>query len=201
MEKFGIFGGTFDPIHLGHLITARSVKEIRNLSKIIFIPANTSPLKQNVKSASPIHRLEMTRLAVEKYDGFSVSDYEINRSGISYSIDTIKYFKKLCPNIDLIIGYDNFLVFDKWYLWEEILNLVNVVVLKRFFEQPIQNKIKLDNFVFIESPTIQISSTIIRERHSNNLPIDLLVTPEVLNYIKQNNIYVGWNDFWFRFAF
>jgi len=97
----------------------------------------------------------------------------------------------LCPNIDLIIGYDNFLVFDKWYLWEEILNLVNVVVLKRFFEQPIQNKIKLDNFVFIESPTIQISSTIIRERHSNNLPIDLLVTPEVLNYIKQNNIYVG----------
>jgi len=79
MEKFGIFGGTFDPIHLGHLITARSVKEIRNLSKIIFIPANTSPLKQNVKSASPIHRLEMTRLAVEKYDGFSVSDYEINR--------------------------------------------------------------------------------------------------------------------------
>jgi len=191
MEKFGIFGGTFDPIHLGHLITARSVKEIRNLSKIIFIPANTSPLKQNVKSASPIHRLEMTRLAVEKYDGFSVSDYEINRSGISYSIDTIKYFKKLCPNIDLIIGYDNFLVFDKWYLWEEILNLVNVVVLKRFFEQPIQNKIKLDNFVFIESPTIQISSTIIRERHSNNLPIDLLVTPEVLNYIKQNNIYVG----------
>jgi len=191
MEQFGIFGGTFDPIHLGHLITARSVKEIRNLSKIIFIPANTSPLKQNVKSASPIHRLEMTRLAVEKYDGFSVSDYEINRSGISYSIDTIKYFKKLCPNIDLIIGYDNFLVFDKWYLWEEILNLVNVVVLKRFFEQPIQNKIKLDNFVFIESPTIQISSTIIRERHSNNLPIDLLVTPEVLNYIKQNNIYVG----------
>jgi len=191
MEKFGIFGGTFDPIHLGHLITARSVKEIRNLSKIIFIPANTSPLKQNVKSASPIHRLEMTRLAVEKYDGFSVSDYEINRSGISYSIDTIKYFKKLCPNIDLIIGYDNFLVFDKWYLWEEILNLVNVVVLKRFFEQPIQNKIKLDNFVFIESTTIQISSTIIRERHSNNLPIDLLVTPEVLNYIKQNNIYVG----------
>jgi len=194
MEKIGIFGGTFDPIHLGHLITARSVKEIRNLSQIIFIPAKTSPLKQDIESASPKHRFEMTKLAVEDFPDFSVSDYEINNSEISYSINTIKYFKNLYKNIDLIIGYDNFLVFDKWYEWEEILELVDVVVLKRFFENPVQGKMKLANFIFVDSPTIQISSTVIRERHSNNLPIDLLVTPKVLDYIKQNNIYMGRND-------
>ena len=201
MEKIGIFGGTFDPIHLGHLITARSVKEIRNLSQIIFIPANTSPLKQDIKSASPKHRFEMTKLAVEDYNDFSVSDYEINNSDISYSINTIKYFKNLYKNIELIIGYDNFLVFDKWYKWEEILELVNVVVLKRFFENPEQGKMKLADFIFVDSPTIQISSTAIRERYSNNLPIDLLVTPKVLNYIKQNNIYMGRNDIWFKYTF
>jgi len=194
MEKIGIFGGTFDPIHLGHLITARSVKEIRSLSQIIFIPANTSPLKQDVKSAVAKHRFEMTKLAVEDFDDFSVSDYEINNSDISYSINTIKYFKNLYKNIELIIGYDNFLVFDKWYKLEEILELVNVVVLKRFFENPEQGKMKLADFIFVDSPTIQISSTAIRERYSNNLPIDLLVTPKVLNYIKQNKIYMGRND-------
>jgi nicotinate-nucleotide adenylyltransferase len=89
----------------------------------------------------------------------------------------------------LIIGYDNFLVFDKWFKWEEILELVNVVVLRRFFENSGQSKLNLDKFIFVDSPTIQISSTDIRKREMNNLPIDLLVQPEVLNYIKFNNLY------------
>ncbi|MDA3860844.1 MAG: nicotinate-nucleotide adenylyltransferase [Melioribacteraceae bacterium] len=189
MKKIGIYGGTFDPIHLGHLITARSVKEIRKLSEIIFIPANTSPLKQEAKSAPPFHRLEMTKLAVEKYSDFSVSDYEINNSGISYSIDTIKHFKKLYKNIELIIGYDNFLVFDKWFKWEEILELVDIVVLRRFYEEPVKPKIKSEKFIFVDSPTIQINSTLIRKRNAKNLPINLLVIPEILSYIKENNLY------------
>ena len=190
MKKIGLFGGTFDPIHIGHLITARAVKEIRDLDEIIFIPANTSPLKLDVESASPTHRLEMTKLAVNKYNDFSVSDFEIKNNGISYTINTIKHFKKLYNNIELIIGYDNYLVFDKWYKWEEIIELVNVVVLRRFYEKPIEPKIKSDKFIFVESPTIQINSTMIRERITKNLPVDLLVTPEVLNYIKKNNLYL-----------
>ena len=78
MTRIGILGGTFDPIHLGHLITALSVKEIRNLSEIIFVPNNRSPLKLDVESASPQDRLKMTQLAINKFDGFSVSDFEIN---------------------------------------------------------------------------------------------------------------------------
>ena len=189
MEKVGLFGGTFDPIHLGHLITAQSVMEIRNLSQIIFVPTSTSPLKQEIESASTIHRLEMTKLAIQNFKSFSVSDFEINKSGISYSIDTIKHFKKLHSNLELIIGYDNFSVFDKWIKWEEILELVNVVVLRRFFENSGQSRLNSDKFIFVDSPTIQISSTDIRKRHINNLPIDLLVQPEVLNYIKFNNLY------------
>jgi nicotinate-nucleotide adenylyltransferase len=189
MKKIGIYGGTFDPIHLGHLITARSVKEIRNLSEIIFIPANTSPLKQEIKSAPPIHRLEMTKLAVKNYNDFNVSDFEIKNKGISYTIDTIKHFKNKYENIELIIGYDNFLVFDKWYQWEEIIDLVNIIVLKRFYEKPITPKINTEKFIFVDSPTIQISSTHIRERSAENLPIDFEVTPEVLKYIKENNLY------------
>ncbi len=189
MEKVGLFGGTFDPIHLGHLITAQSVMEIRNLSQIIFVPTNTSPLKQEIESASPIHRFQMTKLATQYFKSFSVSDFEINKSGISYSIDTIKHFKNLYSNLELIIGYDNFLVFDKWFKWEEILELVNVVVLHRFFENSGQSMLNSDKFIFVDSPTIQISSTDIRKREMNNLPIDLLVQPEVLNYIKFNNLY------------
>ena len=189
MKKIGIFGGTFDPIHIGHLITARSVKEIRNLSEIIFVPANTSPLKQNVKSVAPAHRLEMTKLATAKFSDFSVSDFEIANNGISYTINTIKYFKEQYGNIELIIGYDNFLVFNKWYKWKEITELVDIVVLKRFYEKPIEPKVSSDSFNFVESPTIQINSTNIRKRIFNNLPIDLLVTPEVHKYIEENKLY------------
>lgn len=193
MKRIGIFGGTFNPIHIGHLITAQSVKEIRNLSKIIFVPANISPLKQDVISTSPIHRLKMTKLAVEKYDAFSVSDFEITNSKISYTINTIKHFKAKYGNIELIIGYDNFLVFDKWYMWKEIIELVDIVVLKRLSEKPIKPKISPDKFIFVDSPNIQITSTTIRERIKNNLPIDLLVPDKVYNYIERNILYSAKN--------
>lgn len=189
MKRIGLYGGTFDPMHLGHLITAQSVKEIRDLSEIIFVPANTSPLKQDIKSALPSCRLEMTKLAVRKHKDFSVSDFEIKNKGISYTIDTIRYFKSIYENIELIIGYDNFLLFDKWFRWEEILELVNIIVLKRFFENPIKPKVNSEKFIFVDTPTIQINSTMIRKRINDNLPIDLLVSSEILNYIKANNIY------------
>ena len=173
-NKVGIYGGSFDPIHLGHLITARSVMEIRNLSEIIFVPTNKSPLKLDIEAASTKDRFIMTKLSVEKYDTFNVSDYEINKTEISYTINTVKYLKEKYGNIELIIGYDNFLIFDKWYKWEEILDLVDVVVLRRFYEEAIEPTIQSDKFVFVDSPTIQISSTMIRERVSKFFPCSRL---------------------------
>lgn len=188
-NKVGIYGGSFDPIHLGHLITARSVMEIRNLSEIIFVPTNKSPLKLDIEAASTKDRFKMTKLAVEKDDSFNVSDYEIDKTEISYTINTVKYLKEKYGNIELIIGYDNFLIFDKWYKWEEILDLVDVVVLRRFYEESIEPTINSKRFIFVDSPTIQISSTIIRERVSKNLPIDFLVSPDVSKFIAENNLY------------
>lgn len=188
-KKVGIYGGTFDPIHLGHLITARSVKEIRNLSEIIFVPAHKSPLKLDIESTSAKDRFSMTKLAVEKIDGFSVSDYEVDKTEISYTINTIKYFKKKYKNIELIIGYDNFLVFNEWYKWEEILNLVDIIVLKRFNQDEIEPKVNYEKFIFVENPTIQINSTMIRERVSKEFPIDFLVSSEVSKFITENNLY------------
>ena len=188
-KKVGIYGGSFDPIHLGHLITAQSVKEIRNFSEIIFVPTNKSPLKLNITASSTKDRLQMTKLAVEKYNGFSVSDYEINNSDISYSINTIKYFKEKYENVELIIGYDNFLIFDKWFKSEEILDLVDIVVLRRFFEKAIAPTINANKFVFVDTLTIEISSTMIRERILQDLPIDSLVSPDVLKFISKNKLY------------
>ncbi len=188
-KKVGIYGGTFDPIHLGHLITAHSVKEIRNLSEIIFVPTNKSPLKIDIESASTKDRFEMTKIAVEKYDGFSVSDYEIDKTEISYTINTIKHFREKYERIELIIGYDNFLIFNKWYKWKEIIDLVDIVVLRRFYEEAIDPTINTNKFIFVDSPTIQISSTLIRERVSKYFPIDFLVSPEVSKFITENNLY------------
>jgi nicotinate-nucleotide adenylyltransferase len=189
MKRIGIYGGTFDPIHIGHLITARAVKEIRNLSEIIFVPASISPLKQEIESSSTDHRLMMTKLALEKFPDFSVSNFEINNMGVSYTINTLKHFKSIYKNIELIIGYDNYLVFDKWHKWEEVLQLANIVVLKRLTENNIEPKVFSDKFIFVNTPTIEINSTIIRERCSKKLPIDLLVINNVLNYITENKLY------------
>ena len=89
MSKVGIFGGTFDPIHLGHLITAQSVKEIRDLDRIIFIPAFISPHKTDAKPSSPEDRLKMIKLAVESIPFFDYSDIEIKKGGVSYTVDTL----------------------------------------------------------------------------------------------------------------
>lgn len=186
----GIYGGSFDPIHFGHLIPTLFVKEKRDLEKVFFVPSFISPLKQNQISTEDFHRLKMVELAIENIDGFVVSDIELKRKNISYTIDTIKEFKKSFNEIDLIIGFDNYLVFDQWYKPNEILSLVNVVVMKRQTDeiQNVNNEFK-NKMIFIDTPTIEISSTEIRNRIKNNLPIDFFVPQKVKEYIFQNGLY------------
>ena len=190
MSKVGIFGGTFDPIHHGHLITAQSVKEIRNLDKIIFIPAFISPHKQHTKASSAQHRLNMLRLAIENIPFFECSDFEINQHTVSYTVDTLREFKKKYDEIDLIIGYDNIFDFHTWKEPDELLKLANIVVLKRKSSHPLNF---IDKYVkaatFVQTRGIEISATDIRMRVSEGLPIYYLVPEIVLNYINKNNLY------------
>ena len=190
MSRVGIFGGTFDPIHNGHLITAQSVKEIRELEKIIFIPAYISPHKQHAKASNAKHRLNMLKLAMDEIPFFECSDFEIKQHTISYTIDTLKEFKKYYDEIDLIIGYDNIFQFHTWKDPDEIFKLANVVVLKRKSSHPIDYVDKyVESAHFVETRGIEISATDIRNRVHAGLPIYYLVPEKVLEYINKNKLY------------
>lgn len=190
--KIGIVGGTFDPVHHGHLITAQSVLHQRNLDKILFIPCFISPHKTDVCSSSPADRLEMLKLSIAGNEKFSYSDYEIANEGISYTINTIRYLKETYNNIELIIGYDNFVKFDTWKEPDKIVELAKLIVLKRSYNEtspvPESNRFK-SNAIFVDTPLIDISSTGIRDRVKNNLPIDFLLPESVKKYIIDNKLY------------
>lgn len=190
MRPVGILGGTFDPVHLGHLITAQYVLEVRNLSSIIFIPNRISPHKTGKKISHAKDRLNMLNLAVEGIDHFIVSDIELKRDGISYTIDTLRELKKSFGDIELIIGYDNILEFSTWKDPDEILKLAQVVVMDRKIKSHPQNPDKyFSSAVLLDTPQIEISASEIRERVKTNLPINFLVPQKVMEYISTQNLY------------
>ena len=190
MSKVGIFGGTFDPIHNGHLITAQSVREIRKLDKIIFMPSFVSPHKKDIDTAKPEQRLKMIELAIKGVEFFESSDYEISRGGISYTVDTLREMKKLYDAIEFIIGYDNIFEFHTWKEPDEIMKLVKVLVLKRKSSHPITFEDKyVREAVFVQTRGIEISATDIRQRVKNDMPIHFLVPEKVKEYIYSSNLY------------
>ncbi len=191
MGKVGIFGGSFDPIHLGHLITAQTLLEKRKLSKIIFVPAFISPHKLEYDYSAPEHRYNMVKLAISSYKYFDISDYEINNDKISYTFNTLAEFYKKYDSMELIIGFDNLITFDTWNKPDDILKLADLVVLKRTFDREVKRTHKyFEDAIFVDSPTIEISSTEIRNRIKKALPIDYYVPQSVKNYIEENKLYI-----------
>lgn len=148
MKKFGIFGGTFNPIHRGHLIVAKEVRQGFDLDQICFVPAAIPPHKQTKKVAEASHRLEMIRLAIDSYDDFSVSDVELKRSGPSYTIDTLDHFKAIYTEetqIFFIIGMDAFLDIETWKSFQELFSAAPFIVMSRpgFLNGEAENKISV----------------------------------------------------------
>lgn len=188
-SKTGILGGTFDPVHNGHLITAQYVLEKRNLDKIIFIPCNISPHKTDFLSSSAEHRLNMVKLAIKNMPYFDYSDYELKTEGVSYSYNTLLYLSEKYESLELIIGYDNLLVFNKWYQPDEIIRLASLVVMRRKTDIEEKRNRYFEKAVLLDTPTIEISSTDIRERVRKNLSIDYLVPESVKKYIYETNLY------------
>jgi nicotinate-nucleotide adenylyltransferase len=190
MAKIGIFGGTFDPIHLGHLITAQSVREIRELEKIIFIPAFISPHKSEIKTSSAEDRLNMIKLAIDGISFFDYSNIEIEKGGVSFTIDTLKELKKNNDDLEFIIGYDNIFEFNTWKDPDEIMKLAKVIVLKRRSSHPPQFKDKYYNqAIFVQTRGIEISATDLRERVKKGQPINFLVPQKVMEYIYKHKLY------------
>ena len=187
-----LFGGTFDPPHIGHLLVAQTVCEAERFDKILFIPAYQTPNKIDVTLVE--NRLDMLKIAVEGNPNFEISDMELERKGISYTIDTIKIIKKEQglnkKDIFYLIGSDSLLEFHKWKEPKEILNECQVIVAIRpgFRPSDIPAWI-LHNIQFANIPRFEISSTNIRHRWVENKTIRYLVTLPVWNYINENGLY------------
>ena len=190
MSAVGILGGTFDPVHLGHLITAQAVKEIRNLEKIIFIPAYISPHKTDRISAPEIHRLKMLQMVVEDVPYFEFSDIELKAKSISYTVNTLLEFKKNYNDLELIIGYDNILNFNTWKDPDKIIELAKLIVLRRRTNDEKAEKDKYYKAAqIVKTPVIEISSSEIRNRIKEGKPIDFFVPKKIKEYIHKFNLY------------
>jgi nicotinate-nucleotide adenylyltransferase len=190
--KIGFLGGSFDPVHFGHLLAAQDAFEQHKLDRLIIVPAFQAPLKPNEAKSTPAERLAMIRAATEWDTRFEVSDFELTRGGVSYTIDSARHFRSLYPKDDLfwVIGGDQL---PQLHLWKDIGELAGIV-----------------EFIFLERPgypvkaapsipglrlhrrdghLLAISSTELRERTRRNLSLDYFVPHKAIVYIREQGLY------------
>lgn len=199
LKKICIFGGTFNPVHIGHLIIANHLINQLDIDEIIFLPTQVSPFKLDKNDIiSPEHRYNLINLAIKNNKNFYVSDYEISIGGISYSYETVDHFSKIFPKEKLfwLIGGDQIINFHKWKNYQQILENINLVVAKRpgtFKDDEIEKIEKQLNptkdIFWLDSPNLEISSTHIRDLVRSNKSIKYLVTPECEDYIIKHNLF------------
>ena len=198
--KVGVLGGTFDPVHLGHLIVAEDVRQKLGLQEVLFIPAGRPRLKDNKSISEAEHRLEMVILATASNPYLNVSTIEIERPGPSYSVDTVVELKAglgAGAKIFFIAGYDTLADLHLWKDPRRLVEMCQVVAVAR----PGHNKLDLrplesgvrgtsERIMKVEVPQIDISATGIRQRVARGLSIRYLVPEAVEDYITANNLYV-----------
>lgn len=212
--KWGLLGGTFDPIHLGHLRCAEEVRELFDLDTIIFIPAAQQPLKTGYQATPFFHREQMVKIAINGNPSFAVSDIENERGGTSYSIDTVRHFLSTTaekPDLYFILGQDAFHDIRKWKDWKDLLALCNFIVMTRpgyevkglaqtlsedcaaayrydretdSFSGPTGTSIYFPRLTFLE-----ISSTGIRKTIGDGKSFRYLVPASVHSYILEHSLY------------
>jgi nicotinate-nucleotide adenylyltransferase len=191
MLRLGVMGGTFDPIHLGHLVAAEAAAEHFKLDSVIFIPAGDPWQKTTYASAQD--RLAMTKLAVARYSNFQVSTIDIDRPGPTYTVDTLQELKKLEPRAELffITGADSLSGIGTWKQVEELWPLATFVGVSRpghALKAPIYAGARIE---LLEIPALSVSSTGIRAKVDSGESIDDLVPEAVSEYIKDQNLYQG----------
>jgi len=190
--KVGVFGGTFNPPHLGHLIVAEYVRDELGLEKILFVPSAVPPHKQDLDIVEAHHRLDMLEHAVQGNRHFIVSDLEVQRGGVSFTIDTLTEIQKLHPEDELfvMIGMDNYVEFHTWKSPDKILELATVVVMKRPGVDV--GAIPRDagpKVIMCTVPEIEIASRHIRRRVAEGKSIRYLVPSTVERYIHHHKLY------------
>lgn len=213
MKKIGLFGGTFNPIHFGHLRAAEEIGEACRLDEVIFVPASYPPHKKKVDIPASL-RLEMVRLAISDNVHFALSEVELKRSGKSYSIETIKHFRQqlgMGPSLYFLVGLDAFLEIDTWKDYRALFELCHFVILsrpgleKKFSAEHLPVELAGDFcydaakggyayrsgfFVFPKEITaMDISSTKIRENFQKGRSVKYLLPPPVEDFIRSHKLY------------
>jgi nicotinate-nucleotide adenylyltransferase len=196
--KTGIFGGSFNPIHKGHIHLAESVLKELGLDRLIFVPSKKSPHRSSSEYASETDRFEMLRLATEYNKSFEVSDYEFSQERTSYTVYTIRHFKELYPDDEfyLLIGSDMLLTFDEWYCFEEIMKNASIVCVSRNegdypqLASKAQQLLEYGNVKICTTAPYPVSSTEIREKIRKNLNWYCYLDKNVVQYIRLGKLYL-----------
>ncbi len=198
-KKTGILGGTFNPIHNGHIILAQNAMRICGLDNVIFIPSGCSYLKDPSGIVAREHRLRMTELAINKHEGFEISDIEIKREGNSYTYKTLEELKKIDPDTQLffIVGADTFLYMDNWKEPEGVFSQCTVVCAGRSGHSAEKINDKADLFrseykadvMILDIANTDVSSSEIRKLLTNGEDCSAYLDPKVIKYIKDNGLY------------
>ena len=190
-EKIGLFFGTFDPIHNGHLRIAKYITEEKLADKVWLVVTPENPIKVGSKISSFNHRFNMTKIATEKYDNIIPSDLEVNLKKPNYTIDTLEYISNKLKDIEfsLIIGEDNYKIFDTWKDYKKIINKYKIFIYPRKGTLNENLHIINENAMYIGGPRIDLSSTNIRKIVSKNSDPKDLISNKVMEYINSNKLY------------
>ncbi|MBZ0269303.1 nicotinate-nucleotide adenylyltransferase [bacterium] len=189
--RLGIFGGTFDPIHLGHMILAELARYLLRLDRVLFVPARIPPHKGEVPTA-PEHRIRMAHLAVEGNPHFAVSDLELRREGPSYTVDTLRELRRESPDAKhyLLMGADSARDLESWKDHDVLLEDSTVVVLDRHGVEASSLSPEISRRTTqLATPRLEISSSEIRRLVRDGGPIRYLVTEGVESYIRSEGLY------------
>ncbi len=213
MKRIGLLGGTFDPVHNGHLQLGRSVLSRYGFDKVLFIPAACPPHKEDKDVGAIEHRLQMLRLAIADNSSFEISEIEINREKVSYTIDTIEELKQSGEDHGryyFVIGFDAISEIESWHRWQKLLYSTNFIVAVRpgFSLKEIEQLLERNGFsrdrsrgdrwlcersanevLFLTGKIAAISSTDVRERIAAGLSWQMLVPPLVADYIIRERLY------------
>jgi nicotinate-nucleotide adenylyltransferase len=188
--KIGLYGGSFDPVHLGHLLVAQAASEEMGLERLYFIPAAQSPFKPGMAPTPANERVRLLRLALKGKTNYQIDEQEIKRGGVSYTIDTVRDYAKRFPEAQLfyLVGADHVPSLDKWRESEELARLLEFVVIPRPGQPEAAFPAGFRGHALKGFP-LGVSASQIRERVRKGLPIDHLVTPEVAEAIRNYHLY------------